>query len=103
MWQNFCTLQAFACSGNFRGGVREKTQKITKARKFIVIILLSAGKDTCRGDSGSPLMVKKDGRYTLVTINIEILEMKGTPGPDFSWSPFGPLDFVLCTLQVLRP
>ena len=58
----------------------EGSERKHQGRQSILIILLSAGKDTCRGDSGSPLMVKKDGRYTLVTIKIEILEMTG---PDF--------------------
>ena len=31
------------------------------------------GQDSCVGDSGSPLVVKKGGRFTLVTINIEIM------------------------------
>ena len=48
-----------------------KTQKKINA-KIIIMIMISAGKDTCKGDSGSPLVVKKDDRYTLVMININI-------------------------------
>ena len=50
----------------------EGSERNHQGRQSIVIILLSAGKDTCKGDSGSPLVVKKEDRYTLVIININI-------------------------------